>query len=87
MDIKDLFDVQVEDIDFLHIVNGRKPFTDLFDKRILLDYLKKLNEEYCEEHGLCEVCRSPLVEYSQKEDVRGSYVEVARYMECPNNCV
>lgn len=69
--IDDLFDeYDVSDPMWLNVCNGKVSYHELINKSALLSYLQMKNDEYCEQNGLCNVCRNPLVEV--KED-RGEH--------------
>ena len=81
-DICDFLEYNVEDIEWLRCINGQISILDLIDKSAFLSYLEDKNEKYCEDNGLCKVCRNPLKEYIEYEDGMPS----ERYWACSYGC-
>ena len=86
-DICDFLEYNVEDIEWLRCINGQISILDLIDKSALLSYLEEKNEKYCEELGICTVCRTPLVEKVEYEEIWGSKQVSERYWCCPYGCI
>ncbi|OHD22841.1 MAG: hypothetical protein A2Y34_04435 [Spirochaetes bacterium GWC1_27_15] len=86
-DIENFLEYSVENVEWLRCINGQIPYTELIDKNALLSYLEECNERHCDQNGLCEVCRTPLVE---AEESRGEHFGTSCgevMWHCPNNCV
>lgn len=84
--IDDLFEYSVEDQIWINIINEKVHYTEIVDKDALLNYLVECNEKYCNEQGLCHVCRTPLVEKTEMEEIWGSMQTSEKYWCCPNGC-
>ena len=82
-DIKDYLNYNIEDIEWLEVLNGKYPLMKLIDRNSLMRYIEFENEKYCLENKLCTSCRTPLETYKHYEDVRGSKQLVEITLECP----
>lgn len=85
-DISNFLEFNVTDIEWLRVINGKIPYTTLIDKDAFLSYLERENEKYCNDNGLCLVCRNPLVKEQQIEEYCGSKMVVNEYWVCPYGC-
>jgi len=81
-DISDFLEFGVESIEWLRVCNSQITYTELLDKNALQEYFKSENEKYCEEQGICNVCRNPLIEFTEKEDGMTS----EKYWNCSYGC-
>ena len=84
--IEDFLEFGVESIEWLRVVNCQIAFTELLDKNALQEYFKSENEKYCEEQGICNVCRNPLEKFDSYEEVCGSKRLVEIEFRCPYGC-
>lgn len=85
--IDEFLEYNVDDNEWLYIVNGQWPIFDLLDLKSLQRYIEEENERYCEENGLCPVCRASLVEKYRMDEYWGSVQRVFDCYACPNGCV
>jgi len=81
-DISDFLEFGVESIEWLRVCNSQIPYTELLDKNAFHEYFRSENEKYCEEQGICNVCRNPLIEFAEKEDGMTS----EKYWACSYGC-
>jgi len=84
--IEDFLEFSVENVEWLRVVNSKISYTELIDKSAFLSYLEGKNEKYCEENGLCIVCRNPLEKFDSYEEVSGSRRLVEIEFRCPYGC-
>jgi len=82
-DIKDYLNYDVEDDEWLDVLNGKSPLMKLINRTSLMRYIELENEKYCLENNLCTNCRTPLEIYKHYENVRGSKQLVEIRHECP----
>ena len=80
--IEDFLEFSVENVEWLRVCNSQIQYTELLDKNALLEYFKSKNDKYCEEQGICNVCRNPLIEFAEKEDGMTS----EKYWTCSYGC-
>ena len=85
-DICDFLEYNVEDIEWLRCINGQIPYTELIDKNALLSYLENENEKYCNDNGLCVICRNPLIKKEQIEEYWGSKMTIGYDWVCEHEC-
>jgi len=85
-DIENFLDYSVEDIEWFQILNGKRTFNELFDKKALLEMMWKKHEKYCEDNGLCPECRGFMEKYPSYEDVRGAKGLVEYEYKCSKGC-
>lgn len=85
--IESILDYSVEDIIWVRVLNQQIPYTELINKNAFYDYLNEQNIKYCEDNCLCSVCRTPLVEKVEMEEIWGSMQESERYWHCPYGCI
>jgi len=84
--IENFLEYSVEDIIWARVANEKINYSEIIDKNALLSYFKEKNEKYCAENCLCEVCRNPLTEFTEYEDICGSMQISEIYYSCPNGC-
>ena len=82
-DIKDVLIYDVSDPSYLEIVNGLRMPSDAINFRLLLEYMSEKNEEFCREEGLCEDCRSELVEVKESRGEHFGRECYERIVVCP----
>jgi len=82
-DIKDVLIYDVSDPSYLEIVNGLRMPSDAINFRLLLEYMSEKNEEFCKEEGLCETCRSELVEVKESRGEHFGRECYERIVVCP----
>jgi hypothetical protein len=68
--LEDYMTVSVEDDTWLEVLNGRYTIEQVIDYDDIHRYMTERNREYCEKQGLCEECRSELVEVN---DPKGEF--------------
>lgn len=85
-DINSILEYEVDDPEYLQIINGTREIKDIINFNLLFEYMKEQNEEYCKKEGLCETCHTPLKEYEEYEEICGSRQISERYWSCPNHC-
>ena len=66
-DIKAFLNYNVEDEEWLQVLNGLKTIEIMIDTDELFMYMDASNKDYCNEHNLCEKCRSELVEVRDQQ--------------------
>ena len=84
--IEDFLEYGVESIEWLRVCNSQIQYTELLDKNALQRYFINENEKYCEENGLCTVCRNPLEKFDSYEEVSGSQRLVETDFRCRYGC-
>ena len=80
--IEDFLEYDVSNIEWLRVCNSQIPYSELLDKNALGEYFKNENKKYCEQNGLCEICRNPLQERTEYKD--GMISE--KYWICKYGC-
>lgn len=83
-DIEDLLDIDVDSIEWIQIINGQRPWTDLFNKNNIIKFLEEMNEKFCEDHNLCKVCRSELIEVKEDRVEHFGFPATEIIWVCPN---
>ncbi|MDD4188281.1 MAG: hypothetical protein PHX04_05970 [Bacilli bacterium] len=83
IDIGEILEFNVENHEFLEILNGNRPISDIICWHSLGLVLKEMNEKYCAQNCLCESCRSPLEEYTEY-DIDGRVSGM--HWSCKNGC-
>jgi hypothetical protein len=78
-DIDLILEYEVENPEYLEIINGTRGLADVISWSSLLAFMNEQNKKYCDEHCLCLKCREPLVEYNKTK-----YEDI--YWECSNHC-
>jgi hypothetical protein len=81
-DISNFLEYDVENPEFLEIINGERAYSDIICWNSILQYMTEKNEKFCAEHCLCEICRSELKEYVERID--GIISDM--YWSCENGC-
>lgn len=77
------FEYDVENPEFLEILNGDRPIFDMICWESLRLIMEEMNKKFCAERGICEKCRSEMLEYKDY-DPDGKIVEW--YWVCKNGC-
>lgn len=86
-DIDSILEFEVDQPEYLQIVNGLRKPSDNVNWKLLLEYMTEQNRIYSAKNGLCEVCHSPLVEKTEYEEICGSRQVSERYWHCRNGCI
>jgi hypothetical protein len=60
--LNDYMEIDVQDDAWLEVLNGRLTIEKIINYDGIHRYMTERNREYCEQNGLCEECRSELVE-------------------------
>jgi AAA15 family ATPase/GTPase len=84
--IENFLEYDVSDPIWLKIINGQIPLIEIIDKITLISYLESENKKFCANNCLCEICRNPLDEYIDYEEVWGNKRISNIYYSCPNGC-
>jgi len=84
--IEDFLEYNVSDITWLRVINHQIPYTELINKTGFLNFLISENDKYCEENGLCTICRNPLEKFDSYEEVCGSQRLVESDFRCRYGC-
>jgi len=84
--IEDFLEFSVENVEWLRVCNNQIQYTELLDKNAFDEYFKFENDKYCEENGLCTVCRNPLEKFDSYEEVSGSRQLVEIDFRCRYGC-
>ncbi len=83
IDINEILEYNVENPEFLEILNENMPLYQIISWSSLHIAMKEMNEKYCAEQCLCEKCRTPLEEFTEYDaDGRIS----GMYWSCKNGC-
>lgn len=83
IDINKILEYDVENPEFLEILNGDRPIFVMICWNSLRLVMKEMNKKYCAEHCLCENCRSEMEEFTE-HDIDGRITEM--YWACKNGC-
>jgi len=82
IDIEDILTYSIESAEFLQAVNGLINPKNVISENLLLMVLTNINEEYCKENNLCEICRCEFEDYDDHSEHFGTPVS-ERISGCP----
>jgi hypothetical protein len=83
IDINEILEYNVENPEFLEILNEDRPLYQMISWSSLHIVMKEMNEKYCADHCLCEKCHAPLEEFTDY-DIDGRISGM--YWSCKNGC-
>ncbi len=81
--LEDYLDYNVEDPEWLEILNGKLALFQIINRNSLMRYIEFKNEKYCLENNLCTNCRTPLETNKHYEEVFGTRKLIEITMDCP----
>lgn len=82
-EIEDILEYDVDSVEWQRVSNGLILWTELINVKAFMKYVKEMNEKYCEDHNLCPVCRSELVEVFEDREHFGFPAKEGLWI-CPN---
>jgi len=86
IDIEDFLEYSPQDVEWFQILNGKRPFYELIDKKALLEMMQIEHEKYCNDNGLCSECMGYMERQEQKEEICGSIRTSEVLWVCSRGC-
>lgn len=81
--IEDILEFEVDQAEYLQIVNGLRTPSQAIDFKKLLDYMSEQNYNHCDNNNLCKTCHSELQEVKESRGEHFGTDSYERMIICP----